>query len=97
MDINDKPITAEERAIYETENNKRFVSKVVNIDSSMIKTFDYIKENFNVDAKYDDDENGDITLSPVDGQVCESENLLDAKEYLLKHIDNDYINDIMYK
>lgn len=96
MDINDKPITAEERAIYETENNKRFVSKVVNIDSSIIKTFDYIKENFNVDAKYDD-ENGDIALTPIDGAVTESQNLLDAKEYLLEHIDNDYINDVMYK
>ena len=96
MDINDKPITTEEKAIYETENNKAFVSKVVNIDSSIIKTFDYIKENFNVNPEYNK-ETGDITLNPVvqEGQVCESQNLLDAKDYILKNIDNDFFKNVL--
>ena len=96
MDINDKPITIEEKAIYETENNKAFVSKVVNIDSSMIKTFDYIKENFNVNPEYNE-ETGDITLNPVvqEGQVCESQNLLNAKDYILKNIDNDFFKNVL--
>ena len=84
MDINNNPITVEEKAIYETENNKAFVNKVVNIDSSIIKTFDYIKENFNINPEYNE-ETGDITLNPVvqEGQVCESQNLLNAKDYIL--------------
>ncbi len=96
MDINDKPITVEEKAIYETENNKAFVSKVVNIDSSIIKTFDYIKENFNVNPEYNE-ETGDITLNPVvqEGQVCESQNLLNAKDYILKNIDNDFFKNVL--
>lgn len=96
MDINDKPITAEEKTIYETENNKAFVSKVVNIDSSIIKTFDYIKENFNVNPEYNK-ETGDITLNPVvqEGQVCESQNLLNAKDYILKNIDNDFFKNVL--
>lgn len=96
MDINDKPITVEEKAIYETENNKAFVSKVVNIDSSIIKTFDYIKENFNVNPEYNE-ETGDITLNPVvqERQVCESQNLLNAKDYILKNIDNDFFKNVL--
>lgn len=96
MDINNNPITVEEKAIYETENNKAFVNKVVNIDSSIIKAFDYIKENFNINPEYNE-ETGDITLNPVvqEGQVCESQNLLNAKDYILKHIDNDFFKNVL--
>lgn len=96
MDINDKPITVKEKAIYETENNKAFVNKVVNIDSSIIKTFNYIKENFNVNPEYDE-ETGNITLNPIteERQVCESQNLLNAKDYILTHIDNDFIKNVL--
>lgn len=80
--------------VFETKECKDFVNRVVNYDSSIIKTSSFLKENFNVDLELT--ENGDITLQAGDGCVNESQSLLDAKEYVKNNLDPDYYNEVLF-
>ena len=79
--------------IFETKACKDFVKRVVNYDSSIIKTTSFLRENLNVDLE--PIVNGDITLKAVDGCVDDSQALFDAKEYVKDDLDPDYYSEVL--
>lgn len=79
--------------IYETQENKEFVNKIVNYDSKLVKICTEAYNKYNVE--FDINEEGDITLKPADDKVCESQNLLDAKEYVKSQLMEDEYNQIL--
>lgn len=61
-------------------NEKQFVKTVVDLKSNVIKAQKYIKENFNIDSEFDED-NFTITLS---GDITEHENKTDLSVNIVK-------------
>lgn len=83
-----------ENTIYESQECKDLVKKVVDFDANLIKVSTYLKENYNVDLELD--ENGDITLQAAEGTVNESQSLMDAKAYVLMNLDESYFNEVLF-
>lgn len=80
--------------IYETKENREFVERVVNYDANLIKLCTDIYEKFNID--FDINEDGEVTLKATDGCINESQSLLDAKEYVKSHLDDDEYSNILF-
>lgn len=75
--------------IYNTKENRELVEKLVNYDANLIGICTDIYEKYGVD--FDINEEGEVTLKAADGCVNESQSLLDAKEFVKSHMDeNDY-------
>ena len=83
-----------ENTIYESQECKDLVKKVVDFDANLIKVSTYLKENYNVDLELD--ENGDITLQTAESTVNESQSLMDAKAYVLMNLDESYFNEVLF-
>lgn len=83
-----------ENTIYESQECKDLVKKVVDFDANLIKVSTYLKENYNVDLELN--ENGDITLQAAEGTVNESQSLMDAKAYVLMNLDESYFNEVLF-
>lgn len=83
-----------ENSIYETQECKDLVKKVVDFDANMIKVSTYLKENYNVELELSED--GDITLQATDEAINESQSLLDAKAYVLENLDESYFNEVLF-
>lgn len=79
--------------IFESEECKAFVKKVVESDVDIINASTFVKNNFNVNLEITDD--GDITLES-DSNHNSSQNLLDAKEYIQEHLSDDLYQDILF-
>ena len=60
-------------------NEYQFAKDIVNLDKDITYALKYVKENYNVNAVYDEEEN-QINLSVEN--VNESLNLMAAKEYI---------------
>lgn len=80
--------------IYETKENKEFVEKVVNFDTKITSICTRLYESFGVD--FDINEEGEVTLRTADDHVNESQSLLDAKEYVKSHLDDDEYTNILF-
>lgn len=74
--------------------DRLFVEKVVNFDSKLIKICTRLYESFGVD--FDINEEGEVTLKAADGCINESQSLLDAKEYVKSHLDDDEYTNILF-
>lgn len=83
-----------ENTIYESQECKDLVKKVVDFDANIIKVSTHLKENYNVDLELD--ENGDITLQAAEGTINESQSLMDAKAYVLENLDESYFNEVLF-
>lgn len=83
-----------ENTIYESQECKDLVKKVVDFDANLIKVSTHLKENYNVDLELD--ENGDITLQAAEGTINESQSLMDAKAYVLENLDESYFNEVLF-
>lgn len=83
-----------ENTIYESQECKDLVKKVVDFDANLIKVSTHLKENYNVDLELD--ENGDITLQVAEGTINESQSLMDAKAYVLENLDESYFNKVLF-
>ena len=83
-----------ENTIYESQECKDLVKKVVDFDANVIKVSTHLKENYNVDLELD--ENGDITLQAAEGTINESQSLMDAKAYVLENLDESYFNEVLF-
>ncbi|MBQ3414339.1 MAG: hypothetical protein IJH39_03140 [Clostridia bacterium] len=66
------------------ENEKRFVTSLVNHLSNVAKVQDYLKENLNVSSYYDEENE---TLHLVANGINEGLDLAAAKEYVNQQID----------
>lgn len=80
--------------IYETKENKEFVKKICNFDSKVTNICTRLYESFGVD--FDINEEGEVTLKAADNCVNESQSLLDAKEYVKSHLDDDEYTNILF-
>ena len=83
-----------ENTIYESQECKDLVKKVVDFDANLIEVSTHLKENYNVDLELD--ENGDITLQAAEGTINESQSLMDAKAYVLENLDESYFNEVLF-
>lgn len=68
-----------------TENEKAFVESIVNFEANVNKARKYIKENYNIDSTYDEEE---LTIHLICNNVNESLNLINAEEYLNETLEN---------
>lgn len=80
--------------IYETKENREFVEKMANYDANIIGLCTDIYEKFNID--FDINEEGEITLKAADSCINESQSLLDAKEYVKSHMNEDDYTQILF-
>lgn len=70
-------------------NEYDFCKKIVNLDEKVSKTLYYIKENYGINAEFDD-ENNKFILEV--NNINEGNQLLSAKEYIYSIFDNEYIS-----
>ena len=70
------------------ENEYKFAKNIVNLDRNITEAIAYIKENFGVNAEYDE-ENGVLNLST--SNVNEGLQLIAAKEYVDNNFDSDFL------
>ena len=75
------------------ENEKFIVESFLNLNHNIEEAQKYIKESYNVNSKYEDEED---TLYIWTENVNENLNLAQAKQYVLDKIGNEMIN-VMYK
>jgi len=71
------------------ENERRFVESIVEHIPNVAKVQQYIKENYNIDSYYDEDNE---TLHLVAPSINESMGLASAKEYVNSTIDETMLN-----
>jgi len=74
------------------ENEKLFVESFLNLDNNISEAQDYIKEAYNINSEYDEDEDMMYIWSD---NLNENLNLAVAKEYIINKIGNEMIN-VMY-
>lgn len=74
------------------ENEKFIVESFLNLNHNIEEAQKYIKESYNVNSKYEDEED---TLYIWTENVNENLNLAQAKQYVLDTIGNEMIN-VMY-
>lgn len=79
---------------YVNNNEVLLVEKIVNYDANMIGLCTDIYEKFNID--FDINEEGEVTLKAADGCINESQSLLDAKEYVKSHLNEDDYTQILF-
>lgn len=83
---------------YSFEDNINYeellVEKVCNFDSKLIDICTELYRQYDVD--FDINEDGEVTLRTVDGCINESQSLLDAKEYVKSHLDDDEYTQILF-
>ena len=60
-------------------NEKAFIDKILNVDYNISKAQEYIKENFNIDSIYNEE---DCELKLIRKNINESLQLASAKEYI---------------
>ena len=72
-----------------TENELKLLNSILDHKENIKKTQDYIKENFNVNTKYDEESN---TINIWSTNINESLQLLAAKEYIENKIGLDSIH-----
>lgn len=69
-------------------NEKLFIESFINHNDNISKAQKYIKENFNIDSKYDETKN---ILHLFATNINENLNLVSAKDYVLSIIDETMI------
>jgi len=74
------------------QNEKEFAESVLNFDKEVAKAQEYIKENFNIESKWNEQE---CKFFIWTNNVNESLQLAAAKEYLDNNLDK-YAVDIVY-
>lgn len=67
-----------------TENEYKFVKNIVNLDKNINEALEYIHENFNVDAEYDEEHN---TINIKSKSINEGLEISLIKEYIDKTFD----------
>lgn len=82
------------KLLEDQKNEIAFVEKVVNFDSKVTNICTRLYESFGVD--FDINEEGEVTLKAADNCVNESQSLLDAKEYVKSHLDDDEYTNILF-
>jgi len=75
------------------ENEKFIVESFLNLNHNIEKAQKYIKESYNIESEYNEDED---TLYIWSENINENLNLAQAKQYVLDKIGNEMIN-VMYK
>lgn len=80
--------------LEDQKNEIAFVEKIVNFDSKVTNICTRLYESFGVD--FDINEEGEVTLKAADNCVNESQSLLDAKEYVKSHLDDDEYTNILF-
>ena len=70
------------------QNEYNFAKNIVNLEKNIDEAIQYIKENFKVNAKYNE-ETGTIDLSTTN--INEGLQLLAAKEYIDNNFDSEFI------
>jgi len=65
-----------------------FAKEIVNIDYKIDKAIEYVKENFGVNAEYDE-ENSIINLSTTN--INEGLQLISANEYIKENLNSDFV------
>lgn len=71
-----------------TKDEKDFVRAIVDLDSKVNYVKRFVKENFNIDAEYDDEAN---TIKLVCPNVNESLSLVSAKAFIYETIGEEYV------
>lgn len=71
-----------------TENDMKFLKSVVDYESDVKKVQRYIKENYNVESRFDEKT---LTLSIYSNDVNESLGIVNASEYAKNEIGEDRI------
>lgn len=74
------------------ENEKNFAESVLNFDKEVAKAQQYIKENFNIESEWNEEES---KLNIWTNNVNESLQLAAAKEYLDNTLDTNAV-DVVY-
>lgn len=77
-----------------TNNEKKLIESFHNLETTICKAQEYIKENYNVESEYD---NEDDMLYIWANNINESLNLAAAKEYIGENIGYEMINVIYGK
>ncbi len=72
-----------------TENELKLLNSILDHQENIKKVQSYIKENFGVNTKYNEDDN---TISIWTSNINESLQLIAAKEYIENEIGLDSIN-----
>ena len=70
------------------QNEYEFAKEIVNIDYKIDKALEYVKENFGVNAEYDE-ENSIINLSTKN--INEGLQLVAANEYIKENLNSDFV------
>jgi len=70
------------------QNEYDFARGIVNMDNNINEAISYIKENFHVDAVYDE-ENQHIVLSP--SNITEGLAIIEAKKYVDDNFDPMFV------
>lgn len=70
------------------QNEYNFAKNIVKLDENVDKAIQYVKENFGVNAIYDE-ENCMINLST--SNINEGLQLIAAKEYIEENFDQDFL------
>ena len=71
-----------------TENDIKLIKHLVDYEPKVLKCQKYIKENFNIDSIFYED---NLSIQLICNNVNESLNLLAAKEYIAEEIGEDNI------
>ncbi|MCH5167507.1 MAG: hypothetical protein J1F35_06380 [Erysipelotrichales bacterium] len=71
-----------------TENDIKLIKHLVDYEPKVIKCQKYIKENFNIDSIFDEE---NLSIRLICNNINESLNLLAAKEYILNEIGEENI------
>jgi hypothetical protein len=72
-----------------TSNEEILIDKILNIHESIKSVQEYIKENYNIESEYDDNDNMIYLWSK---NVNESLNLVAAKEHILNEIGSEFVD-----
>ena len=70
------------------DNEKRLVESIVNLEANVLKELEYIKENYNIDGVFNEDNN---TVKLSCNSVENSLMLAQAKQYIEEKLGEDMI------